>query len=177
MDQQLHSDGLQKPTLPCTAGGCESVASAPFSLLSLPLSVPKMDRDSPLPEHMHTYIRGDAITDWTCPLCQCRHHAHRKADLWWPPPVVILRLKRFSFAGSTACNTDKQVSSPWRISTESAVTIGPHADTKSLVLELFEWWRTIWARAAVIMRRTASTICPSTPPKGSLQTLKKLVHL
>ena len=127
--------GLQKSTLLCTACGFESVTFETFSLLSLPLAEPPVDCGS-LYHCLEQYVRGDLITDWTCPKCQCCHDAHKKLDLCRLPPVLILHLKSFSFAGNATRKTHVQVSFPLRDLDLSQLAIGTHP-SHSLVYDLY----------------------------------------
>ncbi|XP_043188368.1 ubiquitin carboxyl-terminal hydrolase 11-like isoform X2 [Amphibalanus amphitrite] len=128
--------GLQKSTLLCTACGFESATFETFSLLSLPLPLPSAGRAS-LYHCLDQYVRGDLTNDWSCPKCRRRHDVYKKLDLWRLPPVVILHLKRFSFAGSTARKAHAQVSFPLRDLDLSQLAIGPHPDSHSLVYDLY----------------------------------------
>ncbi|XP_043234480.1 ubiquitin carboxyl-terminal hydrolase 15-like [Amphibalanus amphitrite] len=125
--------GLHKSTLLCTGCGSESVTFETFSLLSLPLAMGK----SNLTQCLDEYLRGDLITDWTCPKCQCRCDVHKKLDLWWLPPIVILHLKRFSFAGGTARKNHAQVTFPLRDLDLSRLAVGSHPNTYRLVYDLY----------------------------------------
>ncbi|KAF0314057.1 Ubiquitin carboxyl-terminal hydrolase 8 [Amphibalanus amphitrite] len=122
----------------CSAPACgfESATFETFSLLSLPLALPSAGRAS-LYHCLDQYVRGDLINDWSCPKCRRRHDVYKKLDLWRLPPVVILHLKRFSFAGSTARKAHAQVSFPLRDLDLSQLAIGPHPDSHSLVYDLY----------------------------------------
>ena len=128
--------GLQKSTLSCTACGLESATFETFSLLSLPLAVPTEGR-STLYQCLDQYVRGDLITDWTCPKCRRSHDVFKKLDIWRLPSVLILHLKRFSFAGSTSRKTHSQVSFPLSDLDLSQLVIGPHPDTHGMVYDLY----------------------------------------
>ena len=128
--------GLQKSMLLCAACGFESATFETFSLLSLPLAVPPGGRGS-LYHCLDQYVRGDLITDWTCPKCRRRHDVYKKLDLWRLPPVIILHLKRFSFTGSSTRKAHAHVSFPLRDLDMSQLAIGPHPDTHSLVYDLY----------------------------------------
>ena len=128
--------GLQKSTLMCTACGFESTTFETFSLLSLPLTAPTVDGCS-LYHCLDQYVRGDPINDWTCPECQRQHDVDKKLDLWRLPQVLILHLKRFSFAGRTSRKSHVQVSFPLRDLDLGQLAIGPYPDTHSLVYDLY----------------------------------------
>ena len=128
--------GLQKSTLLCTACGFESATFETFSLLSLPLAAATGGHRS-LYHCLDQYVCGDLITDWTCPKCRRRHDAYKKLDLWRLPPVIILHLKRFSFANNTARKDYAQVAFPLRDLDLSQLAIGPHPGSHSMVYDLY----------------------------------------
>jgi ubiquitin carboxyl-terminal hydrolase 4/11/15 len=34
---------------------------------------------------------------WYCPKCKKWQEASKKLDIWWPPPILIIHLKRFAY--------------------------------------------------------------------------------
>jgi len=76
---------------------------------------------------LQQYIRGDLITDWTCPHChQCSHDCFKKLDIWRLPPVIVLHLKRLSFTAAGAVHKEHaHVAFPLRDLDLSQLAIGP----------------------------------------------------
>ena len=128
--------GLQKSTLLSTVCRYESADFETFSVLSLPIVVPVEGMCS-LYHCLDQYVRGDLITDWTCPKCRQRRDAHQKLWIWRLPPVIIFHLKRFSFIGGAARKSHLQVSFPLHDLDLSQLVTGPQTDTHSLVYDLY----------------------------------------
>ena len=90
----------------------------------------------PIQEPIQEYVRGDLITDCSCPKCR-QSHVFKKLDIWRLPPVLILHLRRFSFAGSITRKAHSQVSFPPSDLVPSQLAIGLHPDTHGMVYDLY----------------------------------------